>query len=400
MVGWSFVLAGPTGQAIRDLAVAGTFRFELDGDWTFKAPLLYADPAAASFYDALTAGTPQLRGYRQNDGTNTPLKFSGGLAPFDEHASAEEAQINLVFQAPPGYPLNNRIVDFYETNDGTSVADGGSLIDVDAGQIFKALIDATEADHPTGIRVGTVATTTTRQKSYTLKNIWDAGKEMSGQQVDNGYDLDITPLDPSQEPDGAMAEVSIVAQLGVDRSASVQFQYGPGTLANCLDVQRQWTNPVNRVTTEVTKAAAFPGDPDAGKKVAATVEDTASIALYGLFAHAEETPDAIDNADLTDRATRLLQPNPVRSVTFTPDPAAPNCPQPWLDYWLGDTVGFYANADGLLIDTTERVVAIEIDIDENGNETAHRLEYGKPSVTLGRLLGKLNARVYWLERNT
>lgn len=393
---WAFVLNGPSG-AITDLPITPTLRFELDGEWTLKSPLPFQEDAATVFYSALAETIPTLLAYRLDDGTNTPLKFAGGLMPYQEEASADASQLDLTFEAPPAFPLASRIEDAYETNDGTAVADGGSLISVDAGTLAGTLIARQDSLSDTFISMGTIEATTSRQASYALKNVWDAIQENTGQKTDGGFDLKITPLDPADN-DGDLAKLDIVATLGSDVSDTVRFEYGVGTLANCLSVSRQWAPPVNRVTVTVTKQQAYPDDPDAGKLVAATVEDTDSQTKYGLYAYAENVPSVIDNADLTDRATALLKPDPVQTITFEPDPNAPNCPQPWKDYWLGDMVSIRAVEGGLAIDTTERVVAIEIDIDEDGNETAHRLEFGTPAPTVAGLVGKLNKRLYWIEQ--
>ena len=80
---------------------------------------------------------------------------------------------------------------------------------------------------------------------------------------------------------------------------------------------------------------------------------------------------------------------------FQPDPDL--APQPWIDYWLTDTIGFLCDSYQLQIDESAEIVAVEIDLDENLQEVAHRLEYGEPRRTEQQVIAGLQERVYWLE---
>lgn len=373
---WAFILTDPAGAILSDMRIAPTLRFELDGDWTCRFKLGYGDTGVDRFYEALGTCIPRLLAYR--DGT---LWFAGGLDPFEEDSDDDAQEIEVQFRAPPAWPLDYRIEDYY------------NLAPTDAGLIAWNLVSrqaALSALPFTMPSSGSIPSTTTRTKVFVRSNVWQAIRDMTGVQIENGFDLKVTPRHPGAYG-GSLALVEIVASLGSDLSGSVKFEHGPGTLDNCLSVTRQWQLPANRVTCTVNHA--YTGDP-----VAATVQDAGSIATYGLFAVSQEEPEAQDDADLTDRATRLLRPSPTQSVTFQPDLNAPSVPQPGAHYWLGDTVSFRAARDHLQIETAERVTAIEIEVDTSMNEVAHRLEYGPRKPTMGRLIGQLAQRVYWLER--
>ncbi len=73
---------------------------------------------------------------------------------------------------------------------------------------------------------------------------------------------------------------------------------------------------------------------------------------------------------LTQKANGLLRPNPIKTISFTPDLGLDNCPKPYDDFWLGDTVHFYGRRGAFSEDHAVRVNAITVVVDENGLETA------------------------------
>jgi hypothetical protein len=382
---WTLVLlSGSTLDELGELAPTSvTMRFEKNRGAVVKSMALPHDAAgAAELIANQQFGTPILLAYRRDelhDDDNPVPRLSVRLEPVQQTLDAEVPVMALTWSDPLGRPLETST----SSDDFTSTP---------AAEIAEALINTENTEAPCGMRVGTVAAdTTARDRTYNLQPIASAIYELA----DLGdFRIELDYLDP-RDNDGNLAEISLVTTLGTDRSNTVRFAAGPGTDANVLAVSDQEIPPVNKVTTTVRHAGAYPGDPNMGATVAYTITNAASIAKYGKYELTKETPDALNDADLGDKARALLQPDPKHSVQFTPDPAL--APQPWVDYWLWDTVHFLCDSWQLQIDTTEEIVAIEIDLDENLQEVAHRLEYGEPRTDEIKLIQGLAERVYFLE---
>ena len=143
--------------------------------------------------------------------------------------------------------------------------------------------------------------------------------------------------------------LNVYAQQGSARPRA-KFEYGPSTLANCSALHRQTIPPINVVT--LTGANGL----------LSTKTHAGSIALYGRYEYQQQFTDVTDQATLDDKANALLRPNPVKTLDFTPDPRLG--PSPYDDYWLGDTVSFYAKRGALVEGPTSlRVNQITVVID-------------------------------------
>jgi hypothetical protein len=92
----------------------------------------------------------------------------------------------------------------------------------------------------------------------------------------------------------------------------------------------------------------------------------ASIARFGKWPQYVTLTDVIEQTTLDDRAQALIRPNATRTVTFSPEPTL--APLPWDDYFLGDTVRFFARRSALAENVAVRVNAFTVVIDEDGNE--------------------------------
>jgi hypothetical protein len=65
---------------------------------------------------------------------------------------------------------------------------------------------------------------------------------------------------------------------------------------------------------------------------------------------------------------------------------------------MWDRAQFLCDSYQLQIDrTTEPILAFEVDLDENQQETAWRIEWGEPRRTETQLIAGLSERIYWLE---
>jgi hypothetical protein len=338
---WTLVLAAHTGAALAELHVVPTLRWEENRPSQVTFPLPHDMAEADQLYTALGSGLPQLRAYLDGD-----LKFSGRFAPLQESSDQDTSQATVTFKSPLA-GLESR----FRATEVTYTAD-------DQGDIAWALIEDENTKGATGLIEGTITATVTRDRTYEAgKQILEALVQLS--EVENGAAFWETPLDPITNG-GALAEFNAGPRPGDDRSAFVKFEVGDGTLDNCISVQREIKLPVN-------KATVFG---DAGSSGSSS--DAASQAKYGVWEATETRTDL--TGSLSERASAMLVPEPVQIVTFEPDPA--EAPRPWDEWWLGDTVGFKADRDALQISTTARPRAIEIVLDDQGNEAAWHVEWG------------------------
>jgi hypothetical protein len=339
---WTFVLATHTGAALADLNVVPTLRWEENRPAQVQFPLPHDTDHAEMLYSALGSGIPQLRAYLDGE-----LKFSGQFAPLQETSDESQSVATVTFKSPLGR-LEQRFRDADVTYTG-----------IDQGTIAWNLIADENTKGATGLVQGTITATVTRDRTYEEgKQILEALTQLS--EVQNGGAYWETPLDPEDNA-GALAEFNAGPRPGTDRSSFVKFEVGDGTLDNCISVQREIKLPVNRATVLG----------DAGSVDRA--ENLNSQATYGVWEALESIPDATGVA-LSERSNALIVPDPVQIVTFEPDPV--NAPRPWVDWWLGDTVSFKADRDALQISTTARPRALEIVLDDQGNETAWHVEWG------------------------
>jgi hypothetical protein len=113
---------------------------------------------------------------------------------------------------------------------------------------------------------------------------------------------------PIEYSAGNIGQLVVYAAQGSDRTSTVQFQYGPGTLANCRSVNRQTEPPIN--TARVIGANGLVG----------LKTDAGSIATYGEMWVQESASDVSEQTTLDDKAQALLRPDPIKVVSFTPDP--------------------------------------------------------------------------------
>lgn len=376
MAPWTVALCDHVGVPLVDLAVEATLRWERNNYCSIKPKLHHADGQTAYLADAILNGLPLVKCYR-HDSLPTALRLTARWAPQSEDSGdgGEDPTLDAEFRSPFA-GLQQRYAAAAETYTGE-----------DAGAVAVAHLNAANTDHPTGLIPGTVEATVTRDRSY------DAGQERAQAiidltTVDGGFDFTEQFLDPLTSG-GALAQLNIAAQLGDDISDTVRFEFGEGTLANTVSVSRTLAMPVNRATVT--------GDTSTGL-VPAIAEDAASIDKYGLWEKWESVSDVTEQATLQETAAGLLVPDPLQVVTFEPDPTGSL--QPWEHYWLGNTVAFRAAQDALQFAADVDINAIEIDIDQDGNEAAHRVEFGdQPPPTLPRQWRAIRQRLAALERH-
>jgi hypothetical protein len=341
-----FALADEDGRSLSDVRAAVSLTFVRNAPATVSFTLDLEESASGDLVATLRNGIPKLRAYR--DGT---LVFSGQWSPMEEESGGGEQQtadLRATFRSPFDV-LTRR----FTAQTVTFTAD-------DAGDIARALITTANAAATTGLGLGTTVATQTRDRTYEHKQVAEAIVELSA--VDGGFDFVERFVDEGQ----VLAEFDVVAHQGEDQVDAV-FEHGPGTLANVVRVTRRWLPPINRARV-LGEGGIY------GEKSSA-----ASIAIYGEW-WPPSIPTAsgvVEQATLDDKAIGLLRPVPLEIVEFEPDPVL--APQPWDDYWLGDTVPIRSRIGSLAFEASARINSITVTVDEEGNEASHALTFEDPT---------------------
>lgn len=345
----TWVLCDHAGQPVTEISNAAERRFVARRNQGRQAQITMShdDAEAIRLLDLTGNGVPQLRYYR--DGT---LRLSAYLTSIDGQLSEDgQDQLTAIFKDPFGRMLG----DGSET--GRHLFAAVEFTAQDQGSIGWDLIDALNDDSDTGIREGTIETTTTRDRSYEAgKNVGEALVQLT--EVIGGFDFEILPLDPTDE-DGKLGEYTVYAEQGEDRD-DLLWGFGKSTMANVQAVARTITQPVNRVRM-VT-----------GEGLVADEQDAASLAKFGRWSRALSAPtDVVVQATLDQQAEDRLRPTWVKVTAFTPDPTIG--PQPFDDYWIGDTGRFRGMQGAFNEAFVPRVEAVTIIENADGSET-HELE--------------------------
>jgi hypothetical protein len=247
---------------------------------------------------------------------------------------------------------------------------------------------ATNALAPTGLAAGTLTPSKLRDRTYEPgKQIAELIVQMT--EVIDGCEFIERAID--SDP-AILAALDIAGTFGQDRSDEVRFELGQDTLSNLLGFEREIVLPINHATVTGQE-----GDATTPGPAPQVVQDAASIAKWGLYEATLALSDVTQAGTLLERAQALIRPDPGRTVTLSPDPT--QAPQPWDEWWLGDTIGYLVD-EGALVDAgTARPVALEITLDESGNETAWKIEWGEQSPAWpDGVIAALRRRLSALER--
>lgn len=225
---------------------------------------------------------------------------------------------------------------------------------VDAGAIAKTLIDLTNADGFTGLATspGLIAPTVLRDRTFPLgQNIGAAITDLTA--VLDGFDFYETFVDG---PGATDAFFNVTAEQG-QVLQTAHFEYGPGTLSNVAHMERTTMAPQNTILVT------------GGNGLTSLYSDPTSVATYGEWWAHSDFATVIEQDTLDAKARALVRTKPVKTITFVPELGLDNCPKPFDDWNLGDTVELYASRGALTENTQLRINGFTIPIDENGYET-------------------------------
>lgn len=351
MATWQWVLADDAGAQLCDLDVPGRFlTFARNAAPEATCSLHHDEEAAWYLSRALRNGIPRLLCYR--DGI---LRFRGVLDTAAEDLS-DAATLTPTFRGPFARLVSGGNVGARYTGAERT------FTQEDQGTIAWTLISEANATTPTGIVLGAIEPTVPRDRTYQRKAIGEAIVELS--QVQGGFDFSVEPVD-YDDPSGADGAFYVYAEQGQFVEEAI-FEYGHGTLGNVSQVRRTTTPPVNRVV--VLGANGLVGERS----------DQPSIDRYGEYCLQVSATDVVEQATLDAKAEASLRPDPVRVVSFTPDPDL--APQPWDDYWLGDTLSFVARrgfrdqGESAFEEALEpRLNGLKVGVSDDGQAETHEL---------------------------
>lgn len=346
----TWVLCDHSGQPVTEITNAVETQFSARRNQGRQARIVMShdDDEAISLIGMLTSGVPQLRYYR-----DMTLRLSAYLTSIDGQLS-EDGQDTLVavFKDPFGRMLGDG------SENGRHLFAALEFAAVDQGDIGWALINALNTDSDTGIREGTIETTTLRDRSYEAgKNVGEALVQLT--EVIGGFDFEILPLD-SVTQSGKLGEYVVYNEMGEDREDLI-WGFGKGSMANVRAVSQTITPPVNRVRM-ITSDSTLTAD----------VVDATSLSLFGRWSKSLSAPtDITEQTTINQQATDRLRPTWTRVTAFQPDSAIG--PQPWDDYWLGDTGRFLGSQGAFNQAFVPRVEGITI-TDGADKSEVHELE--------------------------
>jgi hypothetical protein len=177
-------------------------------------------------------------------------------------------------------------------------------------------------------------------------------------------DIILTPVyDPVVRP-GYLCDLNVYSEAGSQRNAAIFAWDKPSRSLTGISRLRDGTTRANKVQFGVDQGGAL-GTMQTG---------AASVTRYGEYHLQQWFPKQSVSAAVDAMAALELALRQDGQVTVTIDPATERSPDPFLEYWLGDTVPVYASSNlREALSGYSRVYGVPIEIDDNGIERVSRL---------------------------
>lgn len=347
---WNFVVTDNVGNKVGELsskAYDRSVRIPLNGARSCSFRTRIDHPLNETLLDA---GATLVKAYR-----NGTLMFVGPVVTFEENGAGENSGIQFgCFDAAW------RLSQLQIGKSTAGYTKGTALAQVTLAAIATDLLQAAAAHTELhGVVLGAMSSTTlTYVGPWWYKSALEALQELSS--MLGGFDWQVDPLEPNGTQIGTFKCSDYIGTA----AANGIFEYGIG-LRNVKSYRR-----VGNADALLNTAYSLPsGFPDAtpGQTVQ-TATDSASLVKYGKR-------EGVVDSDLQVDALRskLLQEHvrirryPRQTITF--EPTILDNPVFGSDYNVGDTVKFRAASNDVKrIDVSQRIYAVEFDIDNEGNE--------------------------------
>jgi hypothetical protein len=357
MAEWGFTLEDKDKNVLAFLTTfqAMTLTMPLNGPATCSGTISHNSADMTALYSQLNSGAVFLRAVR-----NGTTRFWGVLndlqVSLDDSATASVGFVDIagLYATVANYVIGGgKIKMFFKqnplwTSTITDLLNAGS-----------PLVRLTRSGSPTG-RVPVNETVANATGHAKLKGkVWkpqsttvlESLQELGG--FASGIEWYVTPD----------ATLTVYNTLGSNKASSVFFQYGQDTLANADSATVSYQPPANSL---------FWTDPKGVLHRSASGYSSSSVAAYGEYSSTYNSMARRDQSD-DDRSAARLRTSWRKVIEITPDPVI--APQPWTDYFLGDTVSVRVKRDSLDLVTSQRINKITVGTDDQNRETVHQLEF-------------------------
>lgn len=332
-------------------AISRSLDFQLNGVHSASITLPLTSPVA-SFVEPGVTSLEVWRTRDTSEGTSTrQLVFRGEVPASCVKMNAATDTMELVFKDPRWrweymYPPTNML----------------SFTSTDVGEIIWSVLEEWSVTwYWGGWPCGQGSTSTGLLKSVQFDPANKLADEFGAlTKLVDGPDIDVS------FSTGA-ALLDVFARMGIDRpSVSLRYGYDQGSGAsldsNVRDVTQTFTDPFNMFQVKWTSSESGQGS-DTGWDW-----DTDSGTTYRVLQKIAQLSDAIPNSYaqfvLDGMKGALLAPRSileVKGLTY-------EAPQPFVHFYLGDTVYVTAKKGALQVDSQGlRVHGIHIDVDQEGN---------------------------------
>ncbi|MFL5954796.1 MAG: hypothetical protein ACJ76I_11890 [Gaiellaceae bacterium] len=278
------------------------------------------------------------------------------VLPFERRIAAFRNGI-LRFEGPLVAPLtrNPHRIEFTARDPYYNAAwrriRGDVTITNELAQIAWQLLNLQNGYAATGLRAGTLAVSPTLKKKFLDGDVVAEKVEYLARLAD-GIHFRIDAVD-----EGAICAkfTALYPDSGTDLTASLKFEYGAGTIANCADYQEEWGMVRNRATVTGSTGRRF------------SHEDAASIAAYGLWEddRGHVTTDdstSAGQAVLAEVVDAMMIAEPPKTVTMTP---AADGPQLFTDFDVGDFGSYRIKETGRDTIGTGRISKAVVKLDKD-----------------------------------
>jgi hypothetical protein len=323
-------------------------------------------------------GIRLLYGFRREgdptDSSGIPrwvVRFAGLILQLEDTAASDTAQTPYTAYDPWQYLLSRPVCGLTGTLPGTG---GLSFTATQAGTVIATLLRNTISNHGetfidagaswggTGFWSGQIDTTPqidiNFEQGLSVGEAWQQVCDL------NVADIILTPIyDPINRP-GYLCELNVYELAGVQQDAAIFAWDMPSRSLTGISRLRDGTTRANKVQFFIEQGGA-----------AVTLQTNASsVTRYGQYWAQQFFPGQSVVAAVVSLAQLQLALRANGKVTVTIDPAAERSPDPFTEYFLGDTVPIYASTNlREALTGYQRIYGIPIDIDDNGVENIRQL---------------------------
>jgi hypothetical protein len=367
-VEWRIVIADLDGTAI--VSVEGiasqkqvVYRLNRPAQLSFVVPS--DDPRVNTLH---TDGEPYIscsnrvvKGYRLESGTWT-LRFVGLVMQVEDNGDAESVS-TAVTAFDPQQMLYSRVA---RRTSSSTTGPPGELNTAVYTTVAGETIAREQVEHTITWSGGCFIETTGTFESTTPQSLTIEEGTTIGAVLETLTDTDTMDVifDPVDATPGIFAAMSVVASRGAPQPAAV---FGYGTANYAVQSIRRLLNG-----SELANDVRVTGDrPAAGSQwPTGAAADGTSIAKYGRYeSWRAADPDITSTVFLSTLAAAELalrkQPREYMSIT----PFAEKAPQPFTEYFLGDTIQIWTSKNlRQAVTGSQRVYGLTLSIDDTGFE--------------------------------